>query len=178
MAGSIAALVRMLLSSPTPEAQDAFSLAKAHMATQMPEKFAQANITPMSNWDRWMMPGTAGYQDGRNIRVNLHSVEGQPQQLLDDTLAHELTHVGQTPQPGLVQRFVKTLTSIPEPETPYFLRPDELEAYGAEDRRRWMRQDIPLSTGTRPPLPVDQSVLYGLSPSHHDYALPARKKGR
>lgn len=170
-----------LQDTPDPEFDKRMGLAQSKMRQEMPNEMANANIQPtglftgLTNRLKGQSAGgnvvaTTGPFGGISYSKDLLSKMSQNE--LEDTLAHELTHVGQYSAPGVnggpptlslshgLMNFAKALlpggtaTSEGLPKetmsnySQHGWNPDyrgssaEMEAYGKEDARRNARGDI------------------------------------
>ena len=87
-----------------------------------------------------------------NISYNPEAMQGQSQQMIENTLAHELTHSRQAQQTPWYKTALGLFTPDEKPPVgnysnpePYYWRPNEMEAFQAErNRARLQKQpDIP-----------------------------------
>jgi hypothetical protein len=108
------------------------------MQSQMPEEskglrsLRLANLNDPYSWSSRM----ADARPGGNVRVD-PSWMNKNQSEIDDTLAHELTHVDQFRRSGLLD----SLRMMSEQLLPYDARPSEKEAFAVTRRRRNNRVD-------------------------------------
>lgn len=93
------------------------------------------NLAPVQSYgplSRLLLPQAQGYTSpGRNIYLNPAQLEGFSPEDVADTIIHEQTHVNQM-GPSSIMNFFKQFGN----SDPYHQRPEEIEAFQAEQARR------------------------------------------
>lgn len=99
------------------------------------------NLAPVSMYgpvSNLLQPNSQGYTSpGGTIYLNPKQLQGMTPEDIADTVTHENTHAQQMQRTGggaLMQFFREMMTG----STPYGQRPDEIEAFQAEEKRRNM----------------------------------------
>lgn len=119
--------------SPFGTPQDAMDLAKLHVQGSMPkEAAAVGSITPFG-WISRLINGkgtVATTSPSKNIQYDPEYVKGLSQPMLDEILAHELTHVGQFDKKSTLKNIMGLFSSLSQPD--YLQRPAEQEAFARE----------------------------------------------
>jgi hypothetical protein len=117
-------------------------LARAHMETQMPKELAgMRSVKPQTGdfigvTDMW---NNVGYNP-----IPLSQWSGGDQSKVDDVLAHELTHVGQSQRRGgLFKTLAKRLYEVSTKD--YMDQDTEKEAFATMARREARRKDYNLA---------------------------------
>lgn len=103
------------------------------------------NIQKMGPIGRFFAPSAAATTTpGRNVQMNMPQMVGQSPNEIADVIAHENTHVNQISQHkgGLLGEFWNRFNEI---QTPYAQRPDEMEAYQVEKKRKMKRGEQAVS---------------------------------
>ncbi len=170
---------------PQVPVEQQIAIAKQKMAQEMPQESAGASVGPMGSFGQ-AMAGLKGRMTGGtpaattdiftgNVAYNPSALQGQSQDEIDQTLAHELTHTKQIQSQPWYQRGFNALKAA-LPMTPwqypalpgqiapkdYQPDPDELEAYQTEHDRALAKQ-IPQSGDVWLPKPrPPQQPIAGL----------------
>lgn len=121
---------------PTPVDQQ-IALAKTQMQKEMPD-VAGTSIQPMGWLSHALAP--SGAQAITNpltgsVYYNPAAMEGQSQNEVTNTLAHELTHSRQAQSQPWSSRILGGLKEAFSPSVPYEQRPYEMEAFQTERNR-------------------------------------------
>jgi len=194
-------LDRILGRTPSdPEFDRRMTLAKSRMQQEMPNEMANSSIEPTGFFgglkDFLVKKAIGGVPVATtspfgNITYNKEQLAGMSQNELEDTLAHELTHVGQYSQqvanPGdkptlstghgimnVIKNIIPQDEGLPA-ETKHFYSSHgydpsyrgssaEMEAYQKEDQRKMSRGDI-LRPGDDIFLPSSKKTKFNVSPS-------------
>ena len=91
-----------------------------------------ADVQPYGPISRMLLPQAQGYTSpGRNIYLNPDQLRGFSPEDVADTIMHEQTHVGQMGGNPILNMFRQF-----GDRTPYHQRPDEIEAFQFEQKRR------------------------------------------
>jgi hypothetical protein len=126
--------LRKILGGPISEStqEEWPELAKewASAEVNMPRETSQVDrVGPMGSIERKLTKDATGRTNLGRISINRQAVTEDDN--LRDTLVHELTHAGQKPR-GLVE-YMKSIM------TPYEQRPEEQEAFEAEQNYPWKK---------------------------------------
>jgi hypothetical protein len=170
---------RIMGRSPSDPAFDArMNLAKQAMTNEMPTQMAGASIEPTGFIGRMMDSAVSKLIGGTpvattnpfgGISYNPEQLKGMNQNELEDTLAHELTHVGQFQQMSPWEKFKSSLLPAADEGLPeetkkafrmqgydpaYRGKSTEMEAYNTEQQRQLKRgQGFPgYDIDLRPPV--------------------------
>lgn len=130
-------LQRLFGSAPIPpEIEQGIAIARKENPNLAPVQM----YGPLS---RFLMPEANAYTSpGRNIYLNPATMSGYNPEEIADTLTHEQTHVNQMAERGYgpTREFLHTIFSGGEP---YGRRPDEMEAFNAEQARQNRMRRMP-----------------------------------
>jgi len=114
----------------TPEMEEGIAIARK-------ENPAIGNVQTYGPLSRFLMSDANAYTSpGRNIYLNPATMTGFNPQEVADTITHEQTHVNQMKERGYgpTREFFQYMFG--GSGEPYGRRPDEIEAFQAEERRR------------------------------------------
>ena len=135
--------------------------ARSRLQQEMPD-VGNIPVEPMGWLDRLIAGTKDRLSPGSRVQALAHpmsgkvsysprAMENQSQAEVEDTLAHELTHVRQGKEAygakSLLGRLGVAAKSLMEPTLPYGQRPDELEAFQTESDRQLAQGRAP---GVRP----------------------------
>lgn len=94
---------------------------------------SSTSIGMMGGIAQHLLPGAEGWTSPMGgISLNPEMMKGKSADEVGDTLLHELTHVHQAKQRGVIGQVLATLMD----KLPYGQKPDELEAFQSEADRR------------------------------------------
>lgn len=159
----------------------------SHATSQMPDAVRKTRrIRPMNFWERFTTPSDteAITTPFNSIALNRKAIEANGTDL-GNVLTHELTHVNQLNNKGILGRLFGGLNRL---TTSYDDNPDEIAAYAAEGNRKIpSRKDIKLPEPTgesyNRPGPRTYHGLLNRSagfpikpPTRRDIHLPVEKK--
>src|SRR6267154_3050080 len=140
---------------PTPLEQQILQ-AKSRMQQEMPDVANSVSIGPMGGLLKSIAPKDSVAVTSPwtgNISYNSDALQGQSQEDINSTLAHELTHSRQVQGQSYPQRFLSGLKNAFSPAGDYNWRPNELEAFQTEHDRS-LNQHLPVQGDIQlPPTP-------------------------
>lgn len=161
----------------TPQDPDLMiELAKRQMAKEMPSELNSASIAPMGLMDKFLLgfrPGTVAVTYPSNsIKYDPDFIRssGYSQNVVNDILAHELTHVRQYKgmKHPYLNLMLETLKSMMGNDTPYGQTPIEMEAFQTERNRQL--------SGHRPSIDTIPPPEFNGPARTDDISLPPQKK--
>lgn len=137
---------QLTMNDVQPMPYDRAQLALEHLKTQMPkESAALRGWGPMNEYEKSSYPEATAVASPFDMSIGYNpNMLPEHQSDVDDTFAHELTHIGQFNK-ALPLRILRALQGgVADYFTPYHNRPDEQEAFGKMLQRQLTRRDIKL----------------------------------